>query len=353
MEIERIAKETAEVEKVVGVKSKKSPAEGQKTTQQFLDSFIFNNRAKLAELKFSGKSILSLASTCSSFHKLLLPLISDFTFVWPESSPHFTVYKPKKLKTAHKFSGPINMQMIPLSVTHLIFNQSYSRSIDKLPSTITHITFGKFFNFEITNHLPESLVYLKLGNCFIQEINHLPKLLKILVIGDNFNHPVDHLPSSLTHLTLGRSFNHPLDHLPPTLIYLFVQSYVFNQLVDHLPESLLSLSLPMGFDQPINHLPPFLEQLTLSYKFNQTVDMLPKTIKKLVIHGSQFNHPIPSLPHLTQLPHRITFLQPSTEVPPSHSRDPKIRTWLHKSSSSPTCGTYPKLLRRYCYTNPS
>jgi hypothetical protein len=46
-----------------------------------------------------------------------------------------------------------------------------------LPSSITHLTFGKFFNQEV-NKLPSSITHLTFGDEFSQKVEKLPKELK-------------------------------------------------------------------------------------------------------------------------------------------------------------------------------
>jgi hypothetical protein len=73
-----------------------------------------------------------------------------------------------------------------------------------------------------------------------------------------FNHPVDKLPSSITHLTFGTNFNQPIDSLPNSIVYLHLGNYrnyhkpLFNQVINKLPESLESLSFGREYRSKIN-----------------------------------------------------------------------------------------------------
>lgn len=91
-------------------------------------------------------------------------------------------------------------------------------------STLTRLTFGKWFNHEV-NFLPSSLKHLKFGY--------------------NFNCDMTALPSSVTHLThltfgIMSRFDEPLDLLPPSLAHLTFQHLLppigfgsyFNRSVD-------------------------------------------------------------------------------------------------------------------------
>ena len=86
-----------------------------------------------------------------------------------------------KLNEYSKFNRPIG-NILPLSLTHLIFGGSFNQSVDNLPLTLTHLTFGNIFNC-LVDDLPNSLMYLTFGS--------------------NFNKSVNKLPSALIHLSFG------------------------------------------------------------------------------------------------------------------------------------------------------
>lgn len=123
-----------------------------------------------------------------------------------------------------------------LNLTHLIFSGTFNKKIDSsnLPSTLTHLTLGQFFNQDISD-LPDSLTNLTFANeCFHRNdihsnsfnkpISSLPQL-KFLSLGSKFNQPLDFLPNSITHLVLGRSFNQPIDNLPSSLAILDIHEH--------------------------------------------------------------------------------------------------------------------------------
>jgi hypothetical protein len=96
----------------------------------------------------------------------------------------------------------------------------YAFIVDKLPNSITHLTFEE----------------------------------------DCDDIPVDNLPNSITHLTFGYWFNQPLDHLPNSITYLCVQGH-FNQQIDNLPDSIIHLNLGWRYSKHINKLPQNLKKL--------------------------------------------------------------------------------------------
>jgi hypothetical protein len=75
--------------------------------------------------------------------------------------------------------------------------------VDKLPNSITHLTFEYYSNFN-------------------QPVDKLPNSITHLTFGNHFNQVVNNLPNSITHLTFGQIFNKQLDNLP-----LFLQQIKF------------------------------------------------------------------------------------------------------------------------------
>ena len=149
-----------------------------------------------------------------------------------------------------------------------IFNHGYSRfnkSVDNLPSNITHIFFSGYFD-----------------------------------------KPVDNLPSDLTHLFFGHEFSQPVDNLPIHLTYL-IFNFSFNYPVDNLPLTLKVLTFGYKFSQPVDNLPPFLTYLIFGDNFNMSINWLPHSIKVLVL-GMYFTHPLDNLPNGIQ---SIKFIQPN------------------------------------------
>jgi hypothetical protein len=54
---------------------------------------------------------------------------------------------------------------IPSDVTHLIFGTFFDESIEGLiPNTVTHLTFGSFFNQPLHKFIPNSVTHLTFIN---------------------------------------------------------------------------------------------------------------------------------------------------------------------------------------------
>jgi hypothetical protein len=235
----------------------------------------------------------------------------------------------------------------------------YPSKLDKfkmIPSSVTHLNMGYFFNSNIIDIFPKSLIYLKFGYNFNKNIDCLKTqtpILQFLQFGHDFGYPVDNLPTSLKYLVFGRRFNQTIDNLPQTLTHIKIGER-FNQSIDKLPKSvicisllemqisvfhsintylknkvqhpnihfifdnhfntsindlsLLSLSitrLKFGhyFNSPINILPSSLIQIEFGNNFDQTINNLPINLE-IIIFSNNFNQSIDNLPSSV---HRIIF----------------------------------------------
>ena len=102
-----------------------------------------------------------------------------------------------------------------LKFTHLETDRYFSgegldMSGNTLPSTLTHLKFGYYFNQNIENILPPNLKQLTFGYTFNQPVKNL-------------------LPNGLTHLTFGTMFNQDIHNgLPSSLKFLMFELEFHN-----------------------------------------------------------------------------------------------------------------------------
>lgn len=74
-------------------------------------------------------------------------------------------------------------------------------------TSLTHLTFGLYFNQEVNNlGLPQNLVHLEFGLYFNQELNDLPQNLIHLEFGYYFYQKIDSLPLNLKSLTVNIAY---------------------------------------------------------------------------------------------------------------------------------------------------
>lgn len=90
------------------------------------------------------------------------------------------------------FSDYQNVTYIPNTVTHLTFGYWFDKSIDKImPLSVTHITFGENFKQSI-NDLPESVVEVTLSTTYRARISkHITNRVKIIKIS-----PIRYIPEN-------------------------------------------------------------------------------------------------------------------------------------------------------------
>ena len=127
----------------------------------------------------------------------------------------------------------------------------------------------------ITNRhrqMPNHATHFKMGFFFNSKLNirtHCPNL-KYLYMNDRFDRPIKGLPSSLIYLRLGDDFGNDIDSLctmTPKLLYLkFSKNSQFNQEIIYLPCKLKFLFLPTSFNKPIR-IPQSLEILVLNKNY--------------------------------------------------------------------------------------
>ena len=86
-----------------------------------------------------------------------------------------------------------------ISILEFEIDSIFNKKIINLPSTITHLIFGKFFNQPLLN-LPINLTNLTFGKFFNQTLLNLPINLTNLTFGNYFNQPLLNLPINLTNL---------------------------------------------------------------------------------------------------------------------------------------------------------
>ena len=124
------------------------------------------------------------------------------------------------------------MDNLPSNLTHLTFGCYFNQEVYNLPKNLTHLTFGFWFNKSVDN-LPYSHMCEKIANGV-----RPPEYLTHLTFGHQFNKSVDatrknkiftgapknnivfdgdNLPASLTHLIFGNSFNYKVYNLPLTM----------------------------------------------------------------------------------------------------------------------------------------
>ncbi len=152
----------------------------------------------------------------------------------------------------------------------MIFRENFNQPVDKLPDSITHLTFTWEFNQPV-DQLPNSLTHLTFGCYFNQPVDKLPNSITHLIFRENFNQPVDKLPSSVTHLMLGWSFDQSLKNLPSNIYYLGFES--ISLIKDDIPSTINTVEIYFSYyyDSEDDYL-------------DEIINNLPSTIKKIIVN---------------------------------------------------------------------
>jgi hypothetical protein len=120
----------------------------------------------------------------------------------------------KSVTIEDNYDNPIKY-CLPSSVTHLTFGKYFSHSIEKIkkhnitfgeqltetdiPISITHLTFGDVFNQPIKNCIPSSVTHLEFGISFDQSLNSIPLSIQEIKICNTYNKIIDiHLIPKIT-----------------------------------------------------------------------------------------------------------------------------------------------------------
>jgi hypothetical protein len=191
----------------------------------------------------------------------------------PESLTHLTLDKC--------FDHLVNF--LPENLTHLIINYSYNQYIDKLPNNLTHLTFGdKLLSKNLLNNFPVKLSHIKLfiDSSMWQAPIYLENLNKVL--------PKTTTHLILSKRRLSTPINFPINNLPETLIYLKICDNYLEELT--LPKNLKELVIYYG-NRILDNLPNHIEKLFILFDNSHIfalIDKLPSTLKEIVIENIKF-----------------------------------------------------------------
>jgi hypothetical protein len=90
-----------------------------------------------------------------------------------------------------------------------LFADIYKEHIYKC--TNDEIFFKDYFNEFIKDKLSSCIIKISYGKYFNNDISHLPSQLKYLTFGRDFNQNINTLPKTVTHLTFGTHFDKSVD----------------------------------------------------------------------------------------------------------------------------------------------
>jgi hypothetical protein len=157
----------------------------------------------------------------------------------------------------------------------LLCRHDFNQPVNNLPNSITHLTFGVYFNQQVDATRKNEIFTGAPKNKIVFDGDNLPNSITHLTFGVAFDKPVDKLPNSITHLTLGTNFNQPVNNLPNSITYLRF-GYCFDQLFDKLPKSIKKLGFTSN-NKIKNNIPENIENIEIVF-FNNGNDSIIEKI---------------------------------------------------------------------------
>lgn len=210
--------------------------------------------------------------------------LCKFKLLTKYNQVHILTKKISKLSYFKNFTDIIKMDTVDdlkkissTSISRLTFDDNFNYPIKNLISQVTHLTFGhnynqKFYSVKtelskcgnfigqgILNRIPHSVTHLTFGCEFNQVIkNDISASVTHLIFGHNFNQkinyemcsngfvygPYNSIPDSVTHLTFGHNFNQSLESVPKYVTNLTLVITMQNQeIMRTIPSTVIDLIL--------------------------------------------------------------------------------------------------------------
>jgi len=176
--------------------------------------------------------------------------VKHINFVAQRMTPNRFVIKHISMQFDYFFSqfkdGAIT------SLKSVIIEDNFDNSIKYcLPSSVTHLTFGKHFNQPIESR--KMLSHIAFDEQLFE--NGIPATITHLTFGDNFNQPIKYcLPPSVTHLKFGYFFNQSIKNcIPPSVTHLEFGIF-FNRSLNNIPLSVQEIKIYKSYRRIIDAL---------------------------------------------------------------------------------------------------
>jgi hypothetical protein len=190
-----------------------------------------------------------------------------------------------------------SIKLLPDQIEHLVLGFSFNRPLNKLPINLQSLTLGERFNSEINywglkitilnfacvthiiKNIPETVKEVKFAYCYSKSLQYLPKSITHLYFGSNISSPC--LNDNITHLTIYNGLNYKWAKIPSSLIDLTICDYGKNMF--DLPEGLTHLTIYKNYKY-LEILPESLIYLSLN-NYNGDFNKLLKNLLYLQIDG--------------------------------------------------------------------
>ena len=174
---------------------------------------------------------------------------------------------------------------LPNSITHLYFGRDFNYLIEgSIPPTVTHLTLSKYWDRPYQKLIPSTVTHLTIRTAYMNNgnYNYIPSTITYLNIPIYMDDPPKFMiPTSVTHLIFcGGLRNSVKDIIPPSVTHLEMTRH-FNfsiDKLDDLPLSIIKLTLG-GYhsDKEMNRIRKRLSLRNIDIKFpNKISDLIKK-----------------------------------------------------------------------------
>jgi hypothetical protein len=148
---------------------------------------------------------------------------------------------------------------IPNSVTHLKFGPCFDQNIKHcIPNSVTHLTFGRDFDKNLKDTFFMSLYEDFKNFIYHSNINYNNNKIR------TNKETISYIPNSVTHLTFGYYFNQNIKGCIPNSVTHLTFGWRFNQdIKDCIPDSVIYLKIPGNRNIDLSDIPKTVKKLQI------------------------------------------------------------------------------------------
>lgn len=133
------------------------------------------------------------------------------------------------------------------TVTHLKLNYYFNQSLENILSdSIIYLGLGHDFQQPFEKNIPSSVTTLLLG-CGSNQLDKIPLSVTHLKFENYFSEPLQSkIPNSVTHLHFGKDFLETEHELPLSITHLIINRKLSRKLIKFVPKSVIRLRFENG-----------------------------------------------------------------------------------------------------------
>lgn len=176
---------------------------------------------------------LSLFVTCHKLYPYQYHALWTFLYSFDKISHIINTYRFTRVTELP------STKYITKYMTEISFSDTFDEDITgALPINLTHLTFGRDFNQNIIGCFPDNLESVMFGDCF-------NKPIKTYQLKDKQGEIVTAIPHNMKTIIFGRDFNQDISEcIPESVVYLKLPIAYEGDLTAVLPKSIKKLEIP-------------------------------------------------------------------------------------------------------------